>query len=172
MSCKIEIKTERFTLRPLTSADGHDVVRLLDDYEVARWLTVVPHPYRFSDYTGFLAHLADTSVLGGLAIEEDGQVLGVVGLDPTLGYWLGRPHHGRGVMTEAAGGLINWAFRNHPIDQISSGYFEGNAASQTVLHKLGFRTTDKIESVYCVSQGIDVKLVKVDMNRADWEGAQ
>ena len=71
------------------------MVRLLDDYEVARWLTVVPHPYTLTDFNGFLAHLADTSPLGGLAIEEAGQVLGVVGLDPTLGYWLGRAHQGR-----------------------------------------------------------------------------
>ncbi|WP_371170972.1 GNAT family N-acetyltransferase [Aliiroseovarius sp. 2305UL8-7] len=172
MSSEIRIQTERFTLRPLTESDRDQVVRLLDDFEVARWLTVVPHPYTAADYTDFLTHLADTSVLGGLAIEEDGQVLGVVGLDPTLGYWLGRAHHNRGVMTEAAGGLVDWAFRNQDITELGSGYFEGNTASQTVLHRIGFRETSMIEDVHCTSQGIDTKLIKVSLDRSVWEKSQ
>ena len=172
MSREINIRTERLSLRPLRPADGEHVVRLLDDYEVARWLTVVPHPYTLTDFNGFLAHLADTSPLGGLAIEEAGQVLGVVGLDPTLGYWLGRAHQGRGVMGEAASALVNWAFQQQDIDQIGSGYFEGNVASKSVLHRLGFRDTGVVEDVNCVSQGIEVKLVKAELTRDMWAASR
>ncbi|MDE9449078.1 GNAT family N-acetyltransferase [Aliiroseovarius sp. Z3] len=162
------IRAGRLTLRPLTVGDGDQVVSLLNDYEVARWLTVVPHPYTLADFNGFLAHLADTSPLGGLAIEEHGQVLGVVGLDPTLGYWLGRAHQGRGVMTEAARALVDWAFTNLEIDQIGSGYFAGNHASRAVLQSLGFRHTGVVEHVNCASQGIDVELIKVELSQSDW----
>ena len=162
------VKTKRLTLRSLTTEDGEQIVSLLNDYDVSRWLTVVPHPYKLTDFKGFLAHLADTSALGGLAIEEDGRVLGVVGLDPTLGYWLGRAHQGRGVMTEAAKALVDWAFTNLEIDQIGSGYFRGNTASHAVLSRLGFRPTGLIERVNCVAQGSDIELIKVDLSRTDW----
>ncbi len=165
MSCGPLIKTPRLTLRPLIAADGHQVVRLLDDIAVSRWLTVVPHPYTLADFNGFLAHLADTSSLGGLAIELRGQVVGVVGLDPTLGYWLGRAHQGQGIMSEAAGALVDWTFARHDIHCIRSGYFEGNAASQSVLYKLGFQETGETERVNCISQDLDVKLIRVDLPR-------
>lgn len=163
------IRTKRLTLRPLTAADGDQVVDLLNDYEVARWLTVVPHPYTLADFNGFLTHLADTSRLGGLAIERNNRVLGVVGLDPTLGYWLGRAHQGRGVMIEATTALLEWAFANLEIDQVGSGYFRDNIASRTVLTTLGFRHTGVIEQVHCTSQDIDVELIKVELSRADWQ---
>ncbi len=162
------IRAGRLTLRPLAVGDGDQVVSLLNDYEVARWLTVVPHPYTLADFNGFLAHLADTSPLGGLAIEEDGQVLGVIGLDPTLGYWLGRAYQGRGVMTKAATALVGWAFENLEIDQIGSGYFAGNYASRAVLQSLGFRHTGVVENVNCASQGVDVELIKVELSQSDW----
>lgn len=168
MEQNIEIRTERFTLRPLTPADGDQVVALLDDIEVARWLTVVPHPYSRADFDGFLHYLATTNPLGGLAIDESGEVLGVVGLDPTLGYWLGRQYHGRGVMREAAGALIAHVFATTDLDQVGSGHFPGNHASRAVLTGLGFRDTGKTETAHCVSRNCDEMLIKLSLSRADW----
>ncbi|MCK8484184.1 GNAT family N-acetyltransferase [Aliiroseovarius sp. S2029] len=172
MADKFVIRAGRLTLRPLGAADGEQVVGLLNDYQVSRWLTVVPHPYRLSDFNGFLTHLADTSPLGGLAIEEYGQVMGVIGLDPTLGFWLGRVHQGRGIMTKAATALVDWAFENLEIDRMGSGYFRGNAASRAVLTKLGFRETGVIERVSCVAQGNDMELIKLSLTRDDWQRSQ
>lgn len=172
MSRDICIETKRFTLRPLTDADGDQVVRMLDDFEVSRWLTVVPHPYSRADFDDFLTHLSNTSALGGLAIDDGHKILGVVGLDPTLGYWLGREHHGNGTMTEAATALVDYAFRQMDISEIGSGYFRGNLASKAVLEKIGFCETGDVERVNCVSQGIEVDLIKLKLQRNDWEASQ
>lgn len=169
MEKNIQIRTERFSLRPLTPDDGDQVIALLDDIEVARWLTVVPHPYTRADFDGFLDYLANTNPLGGLAIDEDGEVLGVVGLDPTLGYWLGRKHHGRGVMREAASALISHVFATTDVDQIGSGHFPENHASRAVLTGLGFRDTGKTEDAHCVSRDCDEVLIKLSLTRANWE---
>ena len=168
----IQIETERFTLRPLTPEDGGQVIALLDDIEVARWLTVVPHPYTRADFDGFLDYLAKANPLGGMAIDDDGEVLGVVGLDPTLGYWLGRKHHGRGVMREAAGALISYVFSTSDLDTIGSGHFPDNNASRAVLTGLGFQGTGKTEDAHCVSRGCDEVLIKLSLSRADWEARQ
>lgn len=172
MEQEIRIKTERFALRPLTPDDADQLIALLDDVQVARWLTVVPHPYTRVDFDGFLDHLSRSSPLGGLAIEEAGKVLGVVGIDPTLGYWIGREHHGRGVMREAAGALVDYAFNALDIDRIGSGHFPGNAASRAVLTGLGFRDTGGVEQVRCVSRNCDETLIKLSLTRADWEVAR
>lgn len=172
MEQNIKIRTERFTLRPLTPEDGAQVVALLDDIEVARWLTVVPHPYTRADFDGFLDYLATTNALGGLAIDDGGEVLGVVGLDPTLGYWLGRQHQGRGVMREAAAALISYVFTTTDQDQIGSGHFPGNDASRAVLTGLGFRNTGKTEPTHCVSRKCDEVLIKLSLTRAEWEARQ
>ncbi|SMR71893.1 Protein N-acetyltransferase, RimJ/RimL family [Aliiroseovarius halocynthiae] len=172
MEQDISIRTERFTLRPLTPADGDQVVLLLDDFEVARWLTVVPHPYTHADYDRFLGYLAGTNPLGGLAIDDGTEVLGVVGIDPTLGYWLGRKHHGKGVMPEAAAGLIAHVFATTDLDQIGSGHFPDNQASRAVLTGLGFRDTGETETAHCVSRKCDEVLIKLRLSRADWEARQ
>lgn len=173
MESEIQIKTERLTLRPLVVSDRDQIVQMLGDLKVTRWLTVVPHPYTNADFDGFLQHLAETSDLAGLAIEENGRVLGVIGFDPTadgpsLGYWLGRAHHGRGVMREAARAMVDYAFENGSDDVIASGHFPGNAPSRAVLTGLGFRDTGAQEAVHCKARNCDEILIKMQVTRADW----
>lgn len=168
----IYIRTERFALRPLTPSDGDQVVALLDDFDVARWLTVVPHPYTRDDYDGFLDYLAGSNPLGGLAIDDGHEVLGVVGIDPTLGYWLGRKHHGKGVMPEAASALISHVFAATDLNEIGSGHFPDNHASRAVLTGLGFRDTGETEAAHCTSRDCDEVLIKLSLTRADWEARQ
>ncbi|MCK0143704.1 GNAT family N-acetyltransferase [Aliiroseovarius sp. F20344] len=168
----IRIETQRFVLRPLAADDADQVVSALNDFEVARWLTVVPHPYSYADYEGFLDHLTRSSPYGGLAIEETGKVIGVVGIDGSLGYWLGRDHHGRGVMKEAAGALVDHLFKTSDVREITSGHFPENDASRAVLMSLGFRDTGEIEAQHCVSRDCPETLIKMRLTRSDWEVSQ
>lgn len=168
MDDKIEIVTERLRLRPLRPADAPALVTLLNDYEVSRWLMVVPYPYGRADALDFITHLEDADPLEALGIEAGGALVGVVGIGNSLGYWLGRAHHGKGYMTEAARALVDWAFTHRDGDRLTSGYFEGNAASANVLTKLGF-VPDGEERVKSRAQGADVMLKNVVLTRAAWE---
>ncbi len=56
-----------------------------------------------------------------------------------LGYWLGVPYWGQGIMTEAAGELLRHAFEDLHLARIWCGYYEGNEKSKRVQEKLGFR---------------------------------
>lgn len=172
MAKEFRIKSGRFTLRPLSAEHGDQVVALLDDIEVSRWLTVVPHPYSRADFDGFLSHLAKAPPIGGLAITDGAEVLGVIGIDPTLGYWLGRRYQGRGVMRQAANALVDHVFRTTDLDQISSGHFPGNHGSRAVLTGLGFQDTGVIEGTFCQSRNCPEKLIKLRLTRDDWEAAQ
>ena len=163
-----EIATKRLVLRPLAGGDRDVIVQLLNDLDVARWLTVVPHPYREADFDAFLDFLAVGSKLEGLAIQAQDGVIGVIGIGTTLGYWLGKTHHGKGYMTEAAQALVDWYFKNSDAQFLGSGYFEGNTASYGVLRKIGFKPTGDVVSEYSQAQGVEVPLIKVSLSRDDW----
>lgn len=166
----MRIVTPRLVLRPLGREDLAPMVEMIGDYEVARWLRVVPHPYTRADGDEFLARLEESDVLAGLGIECDGAFIGVVGImDGGLGYWLGRAYHGRGYMTEAAGALVDYHFEHGAHEGLASGYFRGNAASSGVLEKLGFVHTGEAERVVSQAQGAEVTLMKMVLDRRDWE---
>jgi ribosomal-protein-alanine N-acetyltransferase len=57
----------------------------------------------------------------------------------TLGYWMGRPFAGRGLMTEAVGTVIPFVFDTLGLHRIHAAFLPANAASRRVLEKNGFR---------------------------------
>lgn len=57
----------------------------------------------------------------------------------TLGYWMGAPHAGRGIMTQAVAGLTRHAFARLGLERIEAACLPENMASIRVLEKAGFR---------------------------------
>ena len=138
------LKTERLVLRAPVRADVGNIVTLAGDRRVAENTARIPYPYSAADAEGFLAL---TNQKGGetvFAIELDGTLIGMCGVDlrqdgAELGYWLGVPFWGRGYATEAARALIDHAFAELGHDVLSSGARVSNPASRRVLEKCGFQ---------------------------------
>ncbi|WP_421704274.1 GNAT family N-acetyltransferase [Aliiroseovarius sp.] len=163
----LELRTERLEIRPLTASDEAAVVAQLGDYEVSRWLTVVPYPYTPKDFRDFLDFL-EAEPREGLAIHDAEGLVGVIGATDRLGYWLGRAHHGKGYMSEAAQAVVADHFARGAED-MHSGYFEGNGASARVLEKLGFAHTGQSRRVNSVAQGAEATLKALILTREAWE---
>jgi RimJ/RimL family protein N-acetyltransferase len=141
-----DIRTPRLVLRPVVLSDAEPMFRLFDDWEIVRWLARPVWPQQFEAFRDSLARL-DTERAAGqsvlLAVLEADRIVGATGLTiagglVNLGYWIGRAHWGRGLMTEAAGAACDWIFTQTRETAIYSGVFEGNAASMRVQTKLGF----------------------------------
>lgn len=145
-----EIITARLHLRALVETDCPAIVRYLDDYEVARWLVRVPHPFTLSDAAAFVDQSRVTARAGTAAtlglVDLGGAsdtVIGILALHsldgkPEFGYWLGRPFWGRGLMGEAVEAMLDWAFQALPLDEVSAGAFAGNVASLAIQRRQGF----------------------------------
>lgn len=82
-----------------------------------------------------------------LAIDVDGEFAGSIGVEchsdvhrysGELGYWIGRKHWGKGVMTLAVGAFLKYAFSHLNIIRVEAGCFARNAGSARVLAKTGF----------------------------------
>lgn len=57
----------------------------------------------------------------------------------TIGYWIGRPHAGRGVATAAVRTLVRYAFDRLELHRLEAACLPTNAGSRRVLEKSGFR---------------------------------
>ena len=161
------LKTERLTLRGLVPGDAEAMHRLVNDFDVARNLEVVPFPYPRDLADEWIASTGEDLRSGSayhLAItgEEDGKevLVGVVGLRVEhgarlgrLGYWVGRRFWGHGVATEAADRLVRWGFANLEIDRIISDVATDNPASAAVLRRIGLRQTGEGEGKFLARGG-------------------
>jgi 8-oxo-dGTP diphosphatase len=153
------IETSRLRLRPLRDDDLADLVILIDDWEVARWVASLPHPYTEADGREWIALVRRDHATGrprrfAIASKETDRLIGGVGLDgsagddadePSLGYWLGRPYWGNGYGREAVAAIIDYGFRTLGLETIRAYTDPSNAASQKVLLHCGLKNVGDIE---------------------------
>ena len=64
-----------------------------------------------------------------------------------LGYWLGKPFWGQGLIPEAARELLRYAFETLGMRAVWCGYYDGNDKSRRVQEKLGFVYQHKTEGI-------------------------
>lgn len=149
-------ETPRLRLRLLEKSDLPRLTELIGDWDVTKWLAVVPHPYHLSDAEEFYAALShsdkDTRWPGPyyvMAFKNDNAIIGSVGIRPSreptpkigekvLGYWLGQPYWGQGLMSEAVAAILDLSFQNPEVQIITATTDPANQSSQNVLQKAGF----------------------------------
>ena len=159
--------TPRLTLRPLAKDDAGALVAGAGNYDVSRWLAVVPYPYEHRHAVEFI-ETVHAQANPFWALVQGGAVVGVVSIADELGYWLARPAWGKGLGFEAARAATDWWFaQGH--DVLVSGYFEGNERSGRVLASLGFRLTGQ-ERRYARAFRQDVVSNQMILTREDWAG--
>ena len=87
-----------------------------------------------------------------------------------LGYWLGVPYWGRGLMPEAARELLRHAFEDLNLSRVWCGYYDGNEKSKRVQEKLGFKYQWTTEDVSVPQLG-EIRKGHVNLlTREKWEG--
>ncbi|WEV72110.1 GNAT family N-acetyltransferase [Bifidobacterium sp. ESL0790] len=68
--------------------------------------------------------------------------------DRVLGYWIGRPFWGRGLMTEALRAMIRHAFTDLGCDAVWGGHYVENPASGKVMEHCGMRAVCRKDGDY------------------------
>jgi RimJ/RimL family protein N-acetyltransferase len=151
-------------LRPGFPEDAPALAAAIGDEQVARNLGRVPWPYSLADAQSFLARPADPCLPSCLITERTASaplLVGGCGLHRREsgaiehGYWIARPHWGRGIATEAARAIVGIA-RALRLPALDAGHFLDNPASGRVLEKLGFTPTGIIAPRFCLARGGEV----------------
>lgn len=170
--------TQRLVLRAPTMMDMPAVVAILNDYDVARNLRLVAHPFTETLFREALMRIDrerqdGTGYSFAVTRAMDGALIGLCAADRgqngawEFGYWYGRPYWGQGYATEAAGPVMRFAFEDKGAEQLTAGWFDDNPASGAVLHKLGFTMTG-VARVSCVARGCEVLSNRVQLTRAQF----
>lgn len=149
-------ETERLILRPWRLSDAEECFRYAKDPRVgpiAGW----PAHTGVENTREIIRTVLSAEETYAIVLKETGLPVGSVGLhnndlaekedEKELGYWLGVPFWGRGIVPEAAGEILRHAFGDLKLNRVWCGYYDGNEKSRRVQEKLGFKYQRTSENV-------------------------
>ena len=148
-------------LRSHRDGDLVDLVALINNWEIARWVSSVPYPYSEAHGREWISRAQQDHATGqprrfAIALKETDRLIGGVGLDgstgddsdePALGYWLGQPYWGNGYAREAVAAVIDYGLRTLDLETIRAYTDPSNLASQKVLLRCGLEKVGEIELI-------------------------
>ena len=170
-------RTPRLLLRPGFPEDAPALAGAIADQAIVRNLSVVPWPYSLRDAEAFLASARDPILPSMIILERtarEPRLIGSCGLGrrPSgaveMGYWIARPHWGRGFATESCSALIDIA-RALGLSTLEASHFIDNPASARVLEKLGFESRGIIAPRMSCARGTEVpaRLMQLRLRTAE-----
>ena len=102
-----------------------------------------------------------------VVLKESGELVGCVGLmfgeksniglpdtECEVGYWIGVPYWGQGLIPEAVRCLMQYGFEQLQAEKMWCGYFDGNTQSKRVQEKCGFRYHLTNKNVPCAMENL------------------
>jgi len=146
------IETARLWLRWPRTVDARDFLRLASDQEVMKQTSCLQAPFdaRAADEFIFGARRANAegegTILAVSPRHDPSAFIGMAGVQTkgdgralVLGYWLGRPYRGQGLMREAIEALVDMAFVVSDAQEIETPLSqETPEAAAKVLASCGF----------------------------------
>lgn len=147
-----------------------DMIRVLNNRDTAKWLLSPPFPYSEKDADEFLSRYKndENSLNRNFAIVNDGKFIGGIGLKlkseefAEVGFYIDESERNKGYCSDAILKILEYAFNklNQPV--IKAEVFEGNSASERVLHKCGFKFEKDSEKAERLGITYNTKLFKIE----------
>ena len=107
-----------------------------------------PSPYTEEDAREYIESTLSKGCVQDFAIVIDGKAIGGIGFIPQsdverysaeIGYWLGEPYWGQGIMSGIVFRFVEYIFTTTELVRLYASVFDYNTASRRVLEKCGFR---------------------------------
>jgi RimJ/RimL family protein N-acetyltransferase len=154
--------TDQIHLSEIHPTDKVACVEHMKDKEIYERTLRIPYPYGEADFETWFESLGKTTQeqgrLSTWAIRnETGLLIGACGLDgltepkahrAEIGYWLGKPYWGRGIMTAVVRRVTAVALAEFDLVKITAHVFASNPASARVLEKCGFESEGYLKKHY------------------------
>ena len=178
------LKTERLLLRPWEEKDAEDLFEYAKDPRVgpiAGW----PAHQTVQDSLNTIRTVFAVPHVFAVVSKEVGKPVGAISLqmgensnfplsdtEGEIGYWIGVPYWGQGLIPEAVKELLRWGFTHLHLEKIWCGYFEGNEKSRRVQEKCGFTYHHTNRNIPWPLTG-DTRTEHIScLTRQDWEAAR
>lgn len=147
----MKFETERLLLRPWEDADAQSCYQYASDPRVgpiAGW----PVHTSVENSREIIRDVLSAPETYAICLKQDNKAIGSIGLmvgdqsnlqltddEAEIGYWIGVPFWGQGLIPEAVECLIQYSFETLGIKQLWCGYFDGNEKSRRVQEKCWFQ---------------------------------
>jgi RimJ/RimL family protein N-acetyltransferase len=142
------IETARLQIRPSQAVDRPAFERFVADAEMMRYISQgrAWDTARMDTWLARQARNLSTHhcCMGAVELKQTGEVAGVGGIQPLenagvfeLGWWIWKTHWNRGLATEMARGLADYAFNVMRLPRVAAIVDPLNQASIRVAEKLG-----------------------------------
>ena len=175
------LETERLFLRPWKEDDAEDLYRYASDPAVgpiAGW----PVHTSVENSREIIRGVLSAPDTYAVVLKETGCPVGSIGLmvgrasniglpdtEGEIGYWIGVPCWGQGLIPEAVRVLLRYGFEERKLEKIWCGYFDGNEKSKRVQEKCGFRYHHTAENVPCAIKGLLRTEHITCLTREEWQ---
>ena len=159
------LMTQRLILRRWNQKDAEDLYRYASDADVGPIAGWPPHKNP-DESRAVIRDVLNGREAYAICLKEDRKAIGAIELklnghtdltdrddECEIGYWLGKPCWGRGIVPEAVTEMLRRAFEDIGMQKVWVGYYEGNSKSKRVQEKCRFRFQRK-------SEGVDVPLMQ------------
>jgi len=155
------LNTNRLILRPWEESDAEELYKYASHPDVgpiAGWPvhTSVDNSREIirtvlSEPNTFAVVLKETmKPIGSIGLMIGNQSnIGLPETEGEIGYWIGVPYWGQGLIPEAMKELMRYSFEDLSLETIWCGYFDGNTKSKRVQEKCGLQyhhTKEKVPS--------------------------
>lgn len=171
-----ELLTPRLLLSEFKETDAPAIFAYASDARVAKFVTWDAH-LTLEDSLGFLRFLAERQAREPGAFfawalrDSTGRAIGSLSFsllsarEGQIDYALGAAHWGQGLMSEAAGTVVRWAFATFPsLARIQARCLPENLGSRRVMEKIGMQL-EGVTPAAMVVKGRAVDLVVYRVSR-------
>ena len=158
------LETERLILRRWEESDAKNLFLYAKDPDVGPIAGWPPHQ-SVEESLDVIRNVFNGPEAYAICLKTDNKAIGAIELklnghtDMTerddeceLGYWLGKPLWGQGIVPEATREMLRHAFEDIGMQKVWCGYYDGNLKSKRVQEKCGFR-------YQWTTEGVDVPLM-------------
>ena len=147
-----EIVTERLVLRPWHESDAEALYKYAKDPAIGPIAGWPPHT-SVEDSLNIIRTVFAAPETYAVALKETNEAVGSIGImfvdglhsadmqvnEAEIGYWIGKPYWGQGLIPEAVRCLLRRCFEDLGMTAVWCGYYDGNMKSRRVMDKCGFR---------------------------------
>ena len=155
------LETNRLILRPWEESDAENLYKYANSPEVgpiAGW----PAHTSVENSLDIIRNVLSAPETYAVVDKHTGCAIGSIGLmignasniglldtEGEVGYWIGVPYWGQGLIPEAVQEMLRYAFEELHLEKVWCGYFDGNIKSKRVQEKCGFQYQYTKENVQC-----------------------
>ncbi len=144
--------TDRIVLRRWEESDAESLYKYAQDPAIGPIAGWPPHT-SVEDSLNIIRTVFAAPETYAVVLKETGEPVGSIGImlgdglhsaemqanEAEIGYWIGKPYWGQGLIPEAVRCLLKRCFEDLGMTAVWCGYYDGNTKSRRVMEKCGLR---------------------------------